>query len=194
MLIWRIKQIRGACPKFRHPTLNLEIYNCAIKTKFVAAVGMPTKKWNHHSNAETNSKLTVHSQLLQYYFSRTKILTWQVNDLTLDRVSELWAYFPGPTFYRLLNRPDLWIFWIQIKFWSIHQREDPRRRKSKKMRIHPTDPDPLMIYPDPDPWSGSLQPYGEGITIYFMWFLGCLNSVKKCSLWFIFEDSKVMRN
>ena len=38
-------------------------------THFVDAVGIVTKIINHHSKTETMSKLTVHSQFLQNYFT-----------------------------------------------------------------------------------------------------------------------------
>ena len=48
------------------------------------------EKLNHHSKADTFLKLILNSQFLQNYYSRSKmeILTWQVKDRILDRVSE----------------------------------------------------------------------------------------------------------
>ena len=64
---------------------------------FLAAVGMLRKKKlkNHHSKAETISKLTV--------YSHTKNLTWQINIRTLERVFELKAHYP-----------------IKRKYWQFH--------------------------------------------------------------------------
>ena len=57
---------------------------------------MHATKKNHHSKAETISKLTVNSQL-QNDFSRAKIkiLTLPVNVHTLEMVSELKAHYPS---------------------------------------------------------------------------------------------------
>ena len=59
--------------KFGHCTLSSELWNDALNTKFIAAVGMLRKKLNHHSEAVTISKLSVHSQFIQNNFSVQKL-------------------------------------------------------------------------------------------------------------------------
>ena len=43
--------IRVACPKFGNPILSSECYNYALNIRFVAAVDMLRKRYNHHSKA-----------------------------------------------------------------------------------------------------------------------------------------------
>ena len=80
------------------------------------------RKKNHHSQAKTISKLTIHSQFLQNYFSRSKIkiLTWQINVRTLYRVSEL-AQCPmlSPIKKVLWGSGRLWLLASQEPFFFI---------------------------------------------------------------------------
>ena len=62
------------------PCPNFGILELRKKTEFVDAVGMLRKKLNYHSISETIQNLTVHSQLLQNYFSCAKIK--MLNNLT----------------------------------------------------------------------------------------------------------------
>ena len=55
---------RVACHKFEQTTLSSKFENYALKTVFVAAVGM----LGLHLKAETISKQAVHSQCLQIIF------------------------------------------------------------------------------------------------------------------------------
>ena len=53
-----------------------------------------TKEISHHSIAETISKLTVHSYLLQNYFSPTKFLIFLNDEVWAARMFEVREHYP----------------------------------------------------------------------------------------------------
>ena len=84
----RVPQIcvRVVCPNFGHPALTFQVYAlcrcCRHATKII----------NHHSKVETISKMTVHLQLLQNYFTLTKIYIDKFR--SQDSLSEVRAHYP----------------------------------------------------------------------------------------------------
>ena len=104
--------VYSTCPKFGRSALISECYNNALMTEFVAT---PDILKCHHSQADTISKLTIHSKFSQTFFIRFKMKDFNLTGKCpiLGHFTQLFATTEDQD---QDPRPLCWI-WVQVVHW-----------------------------------------------------------------------------